>query len=148
LAPSQLKKRLVSLGFEVFRTLADEVVIAERVRDNLILDSGVRIGALPSGSFRVRVVFRAQRSDFPMEAESTIFDRVRSLAKIATDEERFVEAATRLQAVTDPSNPERTLDTFLELIVARDTGDLDEALEVLRTALRFDKALTGYVTAP
>ena len=47
--PRELKKALVSSGFEVFRTMPDHVVLAERPRENLILDSGVRVRALDEG---------------------------------------------------------------------------------------------------
>ena len=46
--PQQLKKALVDAGFIIFRTLADEVMLAERVRENLIMDSGVRLKATPA----------------------------------------------------------------------------------------------------
>jgi hypothetical protein len=61
--PQQLKKALVGAGFQVFRTLGDEIVLAERVRENLIMDSGVRLKA--SEPLQVKVIFRAQRGHFP-----------------------------------------------------------------------------------
>ena len=109
--PQQLKKALVAGGFEVFRTLPEEVVLAERVRENLILDSGVRLGPLGNGGLRVRLVLRAQRSDFPSDEENALFDRVRSLAEPALSE-GFAEVSTNLNAVKDPADPERVLDTF------------------------------------
>src|SRR6478609_2379518 len=81
--PQQLKKALVASGFEVFRTLPEEVVLAERVRENLILDSGVRVGPLGDGGVRVRLVLRAQRTDFPSDEEAALFERVRKLAEPA-----------------------------------------------------------------
>ena len=41
--PSDLKKTLVARGFEVYRTMGDHVILADRVRDNLIMDSGVAV---------------------------------------------------------------------------------------------------------
>ncbi|HEY8075276.1 MAG TPA: hypothetical protein VIF62_14225, partial [Labilithrix sp.] len=81
--PQQIKKALIAGGFEVFRTLSEEVVLAERVRENLILDSGVRLGPLENGNLRVRVVLRAQKADFPSEDEKALFERVRKLAEPA-----------------------------------------------------------------
>ena len=139
-SPQQLKKALVAGGFEVFRTLPDEVVLAERVRENLILDSGVRIGPLADGSVRVRLVLRAQRTDFPSEDDTTLFDRVRKLAEPAT-ENGFTEVSTNLNAVKDPADPDRTLDTFYEVFLAREVPSFDEAVTVLKFALALEKAV-------
>ncbi len=138
--PQQLKKALVASGFEVFRTLADEVVLAERVRENLILDSGVRVGFLPDGRLRVRIVVRAQQNDFPNENPTALFDRCRRLAESAVAE-GFAEDATNVNAVKDPADPDRTLDTFYELYLRREVVDVDAALPVLKYALSFDKAV-------
>src|SRR3954468_20336328 len=70
--PQQLKKALIAGGFEVFRTLPEEVVLAERVRENLILDSGVRVGPLGDGKVQVRLVLRAQKGDFPNDDDSSL----------------------------------------------------------------------------
>ena len=138
--PQQLKKALVAGGFEVFRTLPEEVVLAERVRENLILDSGVRVGPLGDGGVRVRLVLRAQRTDFPSDEDSTLFDRVRKLAEPAIAE-GFAEVSTNLNAVKDPADPERTLDTFYELFLAREVATLEDAMPVLKFALALEKAV-------
>lgn len=140
LTPQQLKKALVASGFEVFRTLPEEVVLAERVRENLILDSGVRLGPLVDGGFRVRVVFRAQRADFPSEDEGTLFDRVRKLAEPAVSN-GFAEITTAVTAVKDPADPDRTLDTFYEIFLAREAPTVDDALPILKFALALEKAV-------
>ncbi len=137
-APQQLKKVLVASGFEVFRTLAEEVVLAERVRENLILDSGVRIGQLSNGCFRVRVVLRGQRSDFPSDEESALFERVRVLGADAVAH-GFAEVSANVNCVKDPADPERTLDTFYELSFAREVATVEDALPVLRFALLLEK---------
>lgn len=138
----QLKKVLLASGFEVFRTLSEEVVLAERVRENLILDSGVRISPMRDGHARVRLVLRAQRTDFPTEDESMLFERVRSLAEPARAR-GFVETATNVNAVKDPADPERTLDTFYEVSFAREALTLEEALELARFAMSLEKAVTS-----
>lgn len=138
--PQQLKKALIAGGFEVFRTLPEEVVLAERVRENLILDSGVRVGPLGDGGVRVRLVLRAQRTDFPSDEDNTLFDRVRKLAEPAIAE-GFAEVSTNLNAVKDPADPERTLDTFYELFLAREVATFEDAMPVLKFALALEKAV-------
>jgi hypothetical protein len=138
--PQQLKKALIAGGFEVFRTLSEEVVLAERVRENLILDSGVRVGPLDDGRMRVRLVLRAQRADFPSDEESDLFERVRKLAEPALAD-GFAEVSTNVNAVKDPADPERTLDTFYELFLAREVATLEDAMPVLKFALSLEKAV-------
>ena len=139
--PQQLKKALIAGGFEVFRTLPEEVVLAERVRENLILDSGVRVGPHgDDGGVRVRLVLRAQRTDFPGDADNTLFDRVRKLAAPAIAE-GFAEVSTNLNAVKDPADPDRTLDTFYEVFLAREVPTLEAAMPVLKFALALEKAV-------
>jgi hypothetical protein len=138
--PLQLKKALQASGLEVFRTLAEEVVLAERVRENLILDSGVRLGPLADGKLRVRLVLRAQRTDFPSEEEAALFDRVRTLAAPAMAK-GFAELSTAVNEVKDPVNPSRTLDTFYEVTLGHDVTTIEEALPLLKWALTLEKAV-------
>jgi hypothetical protein len=138
--PQQLKKALIAGGFEVFRTRPEEVVLAERVRENLILDSGVRVGPLGDGGVRVRLVLRAQRTDFPSDEDNALFDRVRKLAEPAIAE-GFAEVSTNLNAVKDPADPERTLDTFYEVFLSREVATLEDAMPVLKFALSLEKAV-------
>ncbi len=60
--PSELKKTLIAQGFEIYRTSPDQVSLADRVRDNLLMDAGVGVRVQ---ELSVRVVFKAQASDFP-----------------------------------------------------------------------------------
>ena len=145
--PQQLKKALVASGFEVFRTLAEEVVLAERVRENLILDSGVRVGPLGDGGIRVRLVLRGQRSDFPADEESTLFERVRTLAEPALAD-GFAEVSTNVNAVKDPADPERTLDTFYEVFLSREVATLEDAVPILKFALSLEKAVAQSPSRP
>src|ERR1700727_314971 len=131
LTPPQLKRALVDAGFIIFRTLADEVVLAERVRENLIMDSGVRVKSAPE--LQVRVVLRAQRGDFPGEDETHLFARVRALATPALAI-GFREMGELTSHVTDPSDATRTLDTFYEVTLGKDVGGLEDALEGVRFA--------------
>lgn len=138
--PQQLKKALVASGFEVFRTLAEEVVLAERVRENLILDSGVRVGPLASGKVRVRLVLRAQRADFPSDDETALFERVRKLAEPAL-QNGFAEESTNVNAVKDPADPSKVLDTFYELFLAHEVASVEDAVPLLKFALALEKAV-------
>lgn len=140
ISPQQLKKSLVASGFEVFRTLPEEVVLAERVRENLILDSGVRVGPVGDGRMRVRVVLRAQRTDFPADEESELFERVRKLAEPALAG-GFAEVSTNVNAVKDPADPERTLDTFYEVFLVCEVATLEDAVPILKFALSLEKAV-------
>ena len=138
--PQQLKKALVASGFEVFRTLPEEVVLAERVRENLILDSGVRLAPLDDGKLQVRLVLRAQKADFPNDDEPTLFTRVRTLAEPAIAK-GFSETSTAVTAVTDPADASRTLDTFYEVNLSHEVGTLEDAVSILRFVLSLEKAV-------
>jgi hypothetical protein len=127
--PALLKKALIAQGFEVFRTLKDEVVLAERVRENLILDSGIRIKPLDAdgASFELKLVLRAEKSDFPSEDDDQLFHRVRTLAAPAL-ELGYTEVSTSVTPVTDPSDAEKTLDTFYELFLKKTVSGGVEAV--------------------
>jgi hypothetical protein len=138
--PQQLKKALLASGFEVFRTLPTEVVLAERVRENLILDSGVRIAPLEGGKLQVRLVLRAQKADFPNDDEAALFERVRKLAEPAITK-GFSEQSTGVRAVSDPGDATRTIDTFYEVFLSQDVASVEDAVPVLKLALSLEKAV-------
>ena len=138
LTPNELKKTLIGLGFEIYRTLGQRVVLAERVRDNLIMDSGVSVTA--GDSLTVRFVVRAQRNDFPGDAEEELFLRARRLGKGSTAR-GYSEAGTSVVPVHDPGDRERTLDTWFEVAFEKPVADLDELSSELRYALGLAKAV-------
>jgi hypothetical protein len=133
---SRIKKALIDAGFEVFRSRGEEIVLAERPRENLIMDSGVRLRIVEP--LEVRIVLRAQKADFPNEDDHHLFERVRKLAAPALTD-GFAEVSTAATKVNDPGDAERTLDTFYEITYAKPAPALGDAIEVLRVALGFEK---------
>lgn len=131
----ELKKQLVAAGFEIYRTLPDSVALVERVRENLILDSGVRLSLTPSG-FKIRVVFRAEGRGFPGESEEQMLERAGALANQATSE-GFWAVDQRVVPQMDPSHPEVELDRFYEVACEREVSDFDAATAAMRKALRW-----------
>jgi hypothetical protein len=134
--PSLIKRALIDAGFEIFRTRTEEIVLAERPRENLIMDSGVRLRW--GSSLEVRIVLRAQKADFPNEEDGRLFERVRKLAAGALDA-GFVEVGTSVTRVSDPGDAERTLDTFFEITYAKPAAALEDAVSELKFALSLEK---------
>jgi hypothetical protein len=135
--PLQIKRLLVDAGFEVFRTRGDEVLLAERPRENLILDSLVSLKCGPP--LTVRAVFRAQKSSFQHDDAAQLFRRVRGLASFAVG---FEERSAYVVPVTDPGDASHLLDEFYDVLVAAEASSFDAAIALLRQALVFDKRLT------
>jgi hypothetical protein len=134
--PQQLKRALVDAGFIVFRTLPDEVVVAERVRENLIMDSGVRLRSVPG--LEVRVLLRLQRGNFPGEDDAKLYARVRARGAAALAS-GFREVSYQTSHVADPGDSTRMLDTFYEVLLGREASDLEAALEGVRFAFGLDR---------
>jgi hypothetical protein len=137
---SRIKKVLLDAGFEVFRARGEEIVIAERPRENLIMDSGVRLrlGDASNPALEVRVILRAQKADFPTEDETQLFERVRRLAASSLSD-GFVEAASAVTRVPDPGDSEQTLDMHYEITYSKRAARLEEAMAELRLALGIEK---------
>jgi hypothetical protein len=60
--PQTLKKTLVAEGFEVYRTSPSLIILADRVRDNLLMDSGVAV--VHGEPLVVRITLRARPQNF------------------------------------------------------------------------------------
>jgi len=134
--PSDIKKALLKAGFEVYQTRGDVVHVAERVRENLLMDSGIRVHATPP---TVRFVVRAQRNDFPGDGDEHLFQRARVLADPAVDR-GYSEVETTVTQVFDPGDSGRTLDTWCEVSFEKTVGDVDTAMDEVRFVLSLEKA--------
>ena len=132
LTPQEIKQSIVAAGLEVYRTTGQEVIIAERVRDNLILDSGVRVRA--GKPMEVRIVMGLRRGQYPNESDEQVFARLRQLAAPAMGR-GFAEVQTGQSPVSDPADSKRTLDTFFELILGKQEPEVPAMLDLLRFAL-------------
>jgi hypothetical protein len=133
---ARIRRTLIEAGFEVFRTRGDEIVLAERPRENLIMDSGVRLRV--GAPLEVRIVLRVQKADFPNDDDTYLFERVRKLATPALSG-GFAEVGTAMTRVADPGDAERTLDTFYEITYAKPATALDDALVELKFAMSLEK---------
>lgn len=136
LTPLELKKALIESGFEVYRTLGNRVLLAERVRDNLIMDSNVSV--VTGETLAARVSVRAQHADFHADTESQMFVRALEVARPALDRE-YKEVDRTIVPIVDPSDSSRTLDTWYEVSVERPVQGLGELLEELRFLLKLEK---------
>lgn len=133
--PAELKRKLRAAGFEVYRTVAEQVLLAERVRDNLIMDSGVAAHLAREDSLiAVEVTVRAQASHFPGAAEDQIWSHARSLSNEFT-RNGYSEEEARSASVPDPSDPAQSLDISYEIRLRRQVEDIDSLFEELRAAL-------------
>jgi hypothetical protein len=139
---AELKRLLRSEGFEIYRTLDGRVLLAERVRDNLIMDSGVAagpVGAPGGGIVCVFVTIRAQLSHFPGASSDAVLSHARDLAR--PFEGRGYQAGEPTTSdIVDPSHPDRTLDKTFEIPLLRELSDLDQLLGELRVALSLQRS--------
>lgn len=134
--PLELKKLLIEYGFEVYRTIGNRVLLAERVRDNLIMDSNVSV--IAGDPLAARLTVRAQQGDFHGDIESQLFARAARVAKIAI-ERGYREVDRTIVPIIDPSDRSRTLDTWFEISVERPVETLAGLVEELRFLLAVNK---------
>ena len=133
--PAEIKKALLQAGFEIYRTRADAVHVAERVRENLLMDSGIMVGAEP---LRVGFVVRAQRNDFPGAADEHLFERARGLATHALAR-GYTERGENVRLVRDPGDENRTLDTWCEIQFEKAVESLERVVDEVGFALSLEK---------
>ncbi len=134
----QIKTELVAAGLEVYRTRADEVQVAERVRLH-IMDSGVRV----SVGERTHVAFtvRQQRSDFPDVLPETLIDRARREVGTIAEQRGYVETQAGSVEVKDPMDQSRVLDVWHEVTYQKPIADVAAAVDEVRWALSIERFL-------
>jgi len=135
-SPTELKKQLIAAGLEIFRVQGNRVHLADRVRENLIMDGGV--AAVASDPLSVRLVVRAQASHFAGESPEQLFGRARGLAT-ASEQRGYVEVDTAVVPIRDPGGGPGTLDTWYEVSYEKAVSP-DELVAELRYALGVEKA--------
>lgn len=132
-----IKSALRDAGFMVYRTESDSVVIAERVRENLILDSGISVGGEP---LRVTFEATAQQSHHPGLDPEALFSKARQLGEAARDR-GYVEVSADVRDLPDPNDPERVLDRQAVVVFAREVNDLAAAMDDVAFALGLTRHL-------
>ena len=156
----EIKKALREAGLEIYMTRGDVVFLADRVRENLLMDAGTYVRASqvtpvrdggsapkppvggegpPSGTILVGFVVRAQRNDFPNESEEHLFERARHLAAPAVAA-GYGEIIAEVRKVLDPGDGQRTLDTWCEVSFEKQVPNLEAAVVEARFALAIEKA--------
>ena len=140
MTPIELKKLLTSQGFEVYRSLGSRVHLAERVRNNLLMDSNVSVSC--EQGLSVRLVVRSQSSDFPGETDEQLLARARAQAADATTR-GYVEVDSAMAPIHDPGDRSRKLDTWYEVSVELAVSDLDQMVSEVRYALALDKVASS-----
>lgn len=126
---SEIKRALRDAGLEVYQTRGSVVHVAERVRENLIMDAGVRVDE----SLRITFYVRAEQRDFPGEDDEALFERARALA-LAAVERGFSEQRTFVTDLEDPGNADRSLDHWFQVHFDKTTDTLESAIEEVRFA--------------
>lgn len=137
--PADLKRRLRNEGFEIYRTLEGRVILAERIRDNLIMDSGVAAGSGLGDLLTVFVTIRTQLSHYPGSNAEAVLDQARQLAQ-PFEGRGYGAGEPTSRHIQDPSHPERTLDTVFEIPLQRALAGLDELLTELRAVLALPRS--------
>ena len=137
---SELKKALLARGFEIYRTSVEEVALAERVRDNLLMDGSV--AACTGSTLRVRVWLRAEASAFPGEGPEQLFERARRLGQPA-EQRGYKEVLARPVPIHDPCDRTKILDHWYEVTFERTVADLDELEGELHAAMALEKSAPG-----
>lgn len=132
--PAELKRKLRAAGFEIYRTAENHVQLAERVRDNLIMDSGVAALVIEPNQLAVRVTVRAQASHFPGADDDQLWAHARTLATVFL-QGGYAEEKASAEPVPDPNDPERSLDTSHEILLHLSVGSIESLCEQLRIAL-------------
>lgn len=122
-------------GLEVYQAHATEIEIAERIRLH-IMDSGIRVKV--ADGLVIRFSARCQRSDFPGESPDALFERVHQAIGIPVQARGYSEAKRRVIEVKDPSDEERMLDVWHEIVFEMPCEE-PKLIEELRWVLELEK---------
>lgn len=134
--PQELKRLLLGKGFEIYRTVGTKVLLAERVRDNLLMDGYV--AACAGERLELSFVTRAQQADFPTETEGQLLERARGCGAAAIGR-GYREVEHAAVPIPDPGNASKTLDIWYEVTFVRTVRDFDELTYEAGFALKLDK---------
>lgn len=131
---AELKKHIRALGFEIYRTVDGQVTLAERIRDNLIMDSGIVVG--PAGAYGERpehlalsVTLRAQASHFPGASADQVRQEATALAQDLFAR-GYIQEEFSGRPILDPGDSAVVLDTSHELRVMRVIAEVELAEEI------------------
>ena len=141
--PSELelqsvKKALQEAGVEIYRTLQNEIHVAERIRFHM-MDSGVRV--LIAGGPKIYFTARAQRSDFPEEGSNELFERLRSRIGVEANARGYRESHSATVEVKDPLDERKVLDVWHEVRYERALESLDALVGEVQWALSAERFL-------
>jgi hypothetical protein len=138
LTASKVKELLKSHGIMVYRVIGNSVVLAELVRDNLIMEAHVSVET--GESLRVRMVTRAQRSDFPLssENEASLVARARNMG-IPALELGFIEVQNQVEPIPDPMDPDQAIDVWYKVIFEKQVDSEQQILAAIREAIGMEK---------
>lgn len=135
---TELKQAFRARGFEIYRVVGTHVVLAERVRENLILDSGVS-GSMGE-ALTVRFVVRARAGEFPHRERETLLAQARDLARPGL-EHGFVEIEQREVPIWSPAEPTQKLDVTYEVVFEKTAANEHDFWALLRFALELPRDL-------
>jgi hypothetical protein len=140
----ETKRALREAGLQVYEVRDGCIALAERIRDNLILHSGVAV--CPS-TWTVKVSVRAQSLHFPGQSQERIATQAEELG--APFESRgFAKVSASSHDVGDPSHPGRTIDVVHTVLFERACSSWDEALAEIRAAFLLPRATTDSDNPP
>ena len=132
----EIQQALAEAGVEIYRTDAEELQIAERVRLH-IMDSGVRV--VVNGELAVQFTARTQRSDAPSARAEDLFRRVREEVGQRAGSRGYEESSAEVVEVKDPVDDARVLDVWHEVTYRKALGKADDAVAEVRWALELEK---------
>lgn len=130
-----IKHALTEAGLHVYRASESEVSVAERVRENLIMDAGVSVR---TNEPAVAFLTRARQTDFPNEERDALFKRAHMLGESATHR-GYRETKRFVTAIPDPGDPSKTLDHWYEVRFEKSVENVKGVLAEVQFALSLAK---------